>query len=205
MASTSSAAGFEPSLWKALAQELIRIWIASPPGTNLQAIAQSINRLNTLEGRPGSGSRASATNAQRLKDFDVSNLEVICDAKLGTPTMIDRAAVVSLFDHIVRKSYEFNREDPPLINTSRRSNYFNLRSMKPIDGLVGRCVIAVWFKGHTCISGSALRTVVDYLFQKCSLSPSVPMGARGVRHSRNGGKKARKRGLYNSIWLILPW
>lgn len=51
--------------------------------------------------------------------------------------------------------------------------------MRPINNLVGGCAIAVGIKEHTSISGSALRTVVDYLFQKmfnfssCSLGETV--------------------------------
>lgn len=99
MASTTLAS-FDHSILEAVAQGLIGVWIANPLGTNPQAIAQSIHRFSAFAARSGIVHRtswASAINAQRLKDFDVSNLEVVRDAKLGAPNMKDCAAVVSLF------------------------------------------------------------------------------------------------------------
>lgn len=63
-----------------------------------------------------------------MKDFRCTNLDVVCDASLGAPSMKDCASVVSLFDQAAdRKSYEFNREDPPLIKIGGILNCFHLR------------------------------------------------------------------------------
>lgn len=131
MASTILAS-FDHSILEAVAQELIGVWIANPPGTNLQAIAQPINRFSAPAARSRIVHRtswASANNAQRLKYFGVSNLEVVCDAKLGAPSMKDCAAVVSLFDQDAdRKSCEFDWQDHPLIKMGGRSICFHFRS-----------------------------------------------------------------------------
>lgn len=50
MASTILAS-FDNSILEAVAQELIGVWIANPPGTNLQAIAQPINRFSAPAAR----------------------------------------------------------------------------------------------------------------------------------------------------------
>lgn len=63
-----------------------------------------------------------------MKYIRCTNLKVVCDANLGALSMKDCASVVSLFGQDAdRKSYEFNREDPPLIKIGGMLSYFHLR------------------------------------------------------------------------------
>lgn len=123
MAPRTPLASFDTPIAEAAVQELIGIWIVTRPEVNLRTLVQSINSLITFAARTGIGYKtlwASAIQAQRIKDFDVSNREVICDVKLGAPSMGDLAFVVSLFDQdAIRKSDEFNHEYPPLIKIKR--------------------------------------------------------------------------------------
>lgn len=131
MASTTLAS-FDNSILKAVAQELIGVWIANPLGTNLQAIAQPINHFSALGARSGIVHRtswASSNKVERLKDFDVSNLEVVCDGKLGAPSIKDCAAIASLLDQDAdRKSYQFDWQDNPLIKMGGKLICSHIRS-----------------------------------------------------------------------------
>lgn len=71
--------------------------------------------------------------------------------------------------------------------------------MRSINNLVGGCAIAVGIKEHTSISGSALRTVIDYLFQKMFTFSSCSLGGERFAISRNSGKMTRKQGLYRYL------